>query len=559
MPLYVNRCLTHTSFLGFFAAFSSNVFPSLLEIVYIFFSYSTTNYIGHQAVVPSFWFRLFRPGFLITGMLYDVGMLGYCIHTEDITAVLLSIRIASSLYQVFDMRWLIKNWIPFFVQKEKRRLIFLKVFVLSSVWFLLLGSVSWNGSWQDRNTIFASVVYMSGFILYFGCGAWYLIRGGVDCLIQYRLHFVRNAFGLLAFFGMILGIVGLSIGDGGGNNLVETLDYHSAYMMIYSGMLFPVVISQHYFVVVFEELSWKYPNPMPNPTSSSSSPPSKDFPNESMASAAIDGLISTNDTLVYDVDIHHSLNVVTTTTTATTTTTPGNNILNDTIVAVLPENHSIKTEESRHFLSVSVKVACDMDVSPSSSIELTTTKNMSKKDDIIDVIIKSCSERERIVVVEDEKDDVNLEAAFGLVSQSGNISFGDIPTVLSRSDTTPMTIRENSRLVPYQSNRRFALAFDGINRPGSALRSNILTQQIMRVKLKRHEIICIEMDKLFCAVYQILIWEVVVWLAQIFLGLYLQSVNTPIPSGQNSYYCQTPLENVVNSAQYTHDFVFARR
>ena len=81
----------------------------------------------------------------------------------------------------------------------------------------------------------------------------------------------------------------------------------------------------------------------------------------------------------------------------------------------------------------------------------------------------------------------------------------------------------------------------------------------MMVKLKRHELACREFDKLYCVLYQLMIWEVVMWLAQIFLALYLQSVNTPTLPGQGGYYCKTPIENTVNSAQFTHDFVFARR
>ena len=49
------------------------------------------------------------------------------------------------------------------------------------------------------------------------------------------------------------------------------------------------------------------------------------------------------------------------------------------------------------------------------------------------------------------------------------------------------------------------------------------------------------------------------WLAQIFLGLYLQSVNTPTPPGAEGYYCPTPLIHAINSAQYANDLYFARK
>ena len=41
---------------------------------------------------------------------------------------------------------------------------------------------------------------------------------------------------------MIMGIVGLIIGDGGGNNLVKTLNYHSAFVLIYSYVEFTIVV-----------------------------------------------------------------------------------------------------------------------------------------------------------------------------------------------------------------------------------------------------------------------------------------------------------------------------
>ena len=151
MPLRLNHCLPHTSYLGFFAAFSSNIFPSLLEIVYLIYSYHATTYVDQQTVIPSFWFRWWRPCFLLAGMLYDVGMLVYCIYTQDITAILLVVRILVVLYQLSDQYWLIKHWIPFFIKKEKRRFMFLRMFLVDCFYYLAIGSTSWTSSWQDRN------------------------------------------------------------------------------------------------------------------------------------------------------------------------------------------------------------------------------------------------------------------------------------------------------------------------------------------------------------------------------------------------------------------------
>ena len=161
----------------------------------------------------------------------------------------------------------------------------------------------------------------------------------------------------------------------------------------------------------------------------------------------------------------------------------------------------------------------------------------------------------------DGNEEGDLEAAHGLVSQSVSVSFCDAPSVINPLVSTPVPdLAGGSVVVSYQVDRRNALAFDGIFRRSSNLRSNILTHQIMMVKLSRHELVCREIDKLFCVAYQMMLWETVMWLAQIFLTLYLQSVNTPtLPDAQDGYYCQTPLENTINSVQFVNDLVFARR
>ena len=492
-PLSLLRCLPHTSYLGLFAAFSSNVIPYLAEIMYLFYFYNATTYIDQQTVVPSFWFRWWRPGFLIAGILYDVGMLAYSIYMEDIFAVLLVVRIATGLYQLSDQLWLVKRWVPFFVQKEKRRFIFFRMFLSGCICTLVICSASWTvGSWQERNDMFENVHYIMVFVIIVGCGLCYLIQGGVDFLVKYHFHWIRNVFVVLAFAGMILGIVGLIIGDGGGNNLVETLNYHSAFILIYFGLHCPTAVIVHHFMVVFEELSWKYPNPIIPPSTLSC----KEATNGILSAAA-------SKKVVCDVDIlSSSIEGLRTRQTA---------------IVVPPANHN--------------KVAVG-DIEPSND--------------------------EEKMVDKDGKEEGDLETAHDLVSQSATVSVGDAPPSVISPPVTAST-RAGSILVSHQAQRRLALAFDGITRRSSVLRSNILIHQIMVVKLKRHELVCREMDKVYCIVYQLFVWEAVIWLAQTFLTLYLQSVNAPALPGHKGYYCETPLENSINSAQFVNDLVFARR
>ena len=498
-PLRLLRCLPHTSWIGFFAAFSSNALPCFGEIVYLFYTYDAKTYIDQKTTVPSFWFRWWRPGFLIAGILYDVGMLSFSIFKEDLSAILLAVRIAVGFYQLSDQVWMIKHWVPFFVQKEKRKFLFLRVYLIGCIWFLVVGSTSWTGSWQERNDIFASVYYISIFLICLGGCLWYLIQGGVDFFVKYRFHCGRNIFCSYALYGMILGIVGLINGDGGGNNLVETSNYHSAFVLIYFVFECTIVVIIHFFLVVFEELSWKYPNPIILPST-----------------------LSCNETTTF--------------------------------------------EATNGMLSASNKVACDLDVPPS-PIEGVRTGNtvvvvaplVNHAEGAINDM-GSLNDDERMVE-EDGKVEGDLEAVYGLAPQSASASVGDAPpSAISPSVTAPVLDRAVSNDVPYQiAHQRLALAFDGITRSSSELSNSILTHQIMMVKLKRHELVCREMDKIFCIMYQIFVWEVVVWLAQIFVTLYLQSVNTPTLPGHDGYYCQTPLENTFNSAQFVNDFVFARR
>ena len=503
-PLSLLRCLPHTSYLGFFAAFCSNVFPCFGEIIYLYYAYNTTTYIDQQTVVPSFWFRWWRPGFLIAGILYDVGMLAYSIYMEDIFTVLLAVRITIGLYQVSDQIWMIKRWVPFFVEKEKRRFLFVRVYLIGCVWFLMVGCTTWTNSWQNENDIFANVYYISLIAIYFSCGLWYLIRGGIDCFVKYRFHCGRNLFGLLAFSGMILGIVGLIIGDGGGNNLVETLNYHSAFVMIYFVLECAVVVIVHRFMVVYEELSWKCPSPINEPPSNE--PPSTHgFSDKSTTFEAISGIISNSNKVLCDVDVPSS-----SIEGARTGSIPQVTVV---AAATLPTNHNDITMD---------------DTKPSND--------------------------EGRMVVEDGKQEGDLEAAHGLVSQPASASVGDEPSVTSPRVHT----RTGSIDVSYQAQRRFALAFDGITRRSSLLRSSILTHHIMMVKVKRHELVCREVDKFFTVLYQMVLWETIIWLTQIFLTLYLQSVNIPTLPGQKGYYCHTPLENTANSAQFVNDLVFAR-
>ena len=610
--------------------------------MYLFYSYDATTYIDHQTVVPSFWFRWFRPGFLITSILFDVGMLAYCIYTEDMFAVLLAVRITMGLYELSDQLWLIKHWVPFFVLKEKRRFIFVRLVIIGCIWCLVL-AIGSTSSWQERNDIFANTFYILLFITIVCIGLWYLIEGGVDYFVKHRFHCARNLFGLWAISGMILGIVGLIIGDGGENELVETLNYHSAFIVIYAGIEGTVVVVIQRFVVMFEELSWQYPNPIIPPSTLG-------FSNEPTAVEATNGILSASNRVACDVDVPlssiegartgsipedtdgvvtspfnhnkvaigdtggrlreedgkedgdleaaHGLvsrsasasvgdapSVISASVTAPLTRTSYHaqrrfalafdGITRRRFVAMFeelswkypnpirpPSNEATTFEATNGLLSTSNRVACDVDV-PISSIE---GAGMGSIPEDTDAVVTSPFHHSKVAIgdtggrlgEEDGKEEGYLEAAHGLVSQSASASVGDALSVISPTITAPLT-RAGSIDVPYHAHRRFALAFDGITRRSSVFRGNILTHHIMMVKLKRHELICRELDKIMCVLFQLLMWEVVVWLAQIFLALYLRSVNTPAPPGQTGYYCLTPLENAVNSAQFVNDFVFARR
>ena len=390
-------------------------------------------------------------------------------------------------------------------------MIFLRLYIIGCIWtFVLSFSTSWTHSWENRNNAFGNIYYINVFVICFGCGLPYLLRGGVDCFITYRFHWNRNIFFFFGGSGMIMGVIGLIIGDGGEDSLVKTLNYHSAFVPIYSFVEIMIGVMTHYFIVVYEELTWKYPNPVPNPTSSSS--PSTVFPNESMASETF-LQASANNKVACEIDLRQS----------SLEFSPLQTIPEDIIAGALPENHINDDQQE-------------------------TDQN---------------NDREKFFV-EDGKEDGDLETAAsrGFVSQSATVSFCDAPPAITNAtDNAPILNQTDSTIVPYQSHqRRFALAFDGITRRSSIFRKNILTHQIMMVKLKRHELVCREMDKLYVLVFQIYIWETLMWLTQLFLELYLQSVNTPtLPATQDGYYCQTPSNNAVNSAQFVNDFVFARR
>ena len=601
MPLYLQRCLPHTSYVGFFTAFSLNVLPCFGEILYLIYSYHAKTYIDRQAVVPSFWFRWWRPGFLITGILYDVGMLAYCIYIGDVFAVLMAVRITTGLYQLSDQLWMIKNWIPFFVQKEKRRLMFLRVYLLDSVWYLAIVSTSWSGSWQERNVIFANVYYIGIFVICFGCGLWYLIQGGADHLVKNRFHYNRNMFALFAIFDMLLGIVGLIIGDGGGNNLVDTLKYHSAFVLIYFGIECTIAMIVHHFIVVYEELAWQYPNPMPEVTMSS---PSMLVSTKTMTLETTNGILSGSNKVACDINASPSF-IEFATMGSIPIMTPPENPIKDVIDDTLPsyegggvvedDGKEVGDLEVARSANVSNKGDCDVDV-PSFSFSNDTVVVAPSPENHTEGVLRNTELTNEVekCVEEDGNEEGDLEEARDIVSQSvydallvtrppvstpvlsrANSSApirsrptssapirsrptSSIPVRSRANSSAPIRSRANSIVVHVQL--RVALAFDGITRRASNLHRNILTHEIMVVMLKRHEFVCIEIDKLFCVVYQLLLWEVVMWLAQTFLALYLQSVNTPtLPATQDGYYCQTPLDNAINSAQFVNDLVFARR
>ena len=448
--------------------------------------------------------------------------------------------------------WLIKNWVPYFVKKGKRRFIFPRAYLTACVWFLLVGSPSWSSSWQARNDVFAALYHINLFVVCVYCGAVYYFQGGLDSLVKHRYHWARNMFVFHSIFGVILSIVGLAIGDGGENNLKDTLYFHSAFALIYCFVQVQIVVILHYFIVIFEELSWKYPQ----------TPGSEDPFNVSRSSVnsavnltsnnreAGHRFLSSSSKLSVDLEVPLSLIEMAT----------RGNVSKETIAGAPSEKETVKTEATNNFPYASNKVACNDVEGRHSSIEVVTTGCLQNEtvgaslpENHINSVIKEEKEQE------DGKEQGDLEiAARGLVSQSANIDIYDTPSLIN----PPLTARgqPDSTVVPSHTHRRNALAFDSTT--SATVRDNISLHEIMLVKLKRHEIVARETDKVFCVVHQMCFWQAIVWLAQIFLGLYLQSVNTPTIPGHNyylGYYCQSPLESTANSAQFINDFLFSRR
>ena len=518
MPLYLQRCLSHTSWTGFFIAFATNTLPYLVEMLYLFHSFNGKTYIDQQKVFPSFWFRRWRPAFLIGSILYDVGILIYCLYTEDIFAILEIVRLLVEFYLWKDQAWLIKHWIPFFVQKEKEKLIFQRVICIACCYILVLCSTS---SWQERNDIFFSVFYVVMSCIAIFCTIWHLFQGGVDNLHKYRYHWARNILFLAFVFGSILGTVGLIIGDGEGNNLQDTLKFHSVYCITYAAFECMISLLVHRFIVAFEELSWKHSNPIV--------PLSTLHRDEAMTTEAGNDLVHNSNMVACDNrDVPPSSMEVMT-------------MENGMIVGTSHENHLEDTIDDI--------VACDDRDVPPSSIEVVAMENgmivgtshENHLEDTIDDIIPY----NQIVRFpeEDGNDDRDLDAEQMSESSAGIILLGD-------------NTRVDSSL---SGSRRNALAFDGIIQTSTKLRGNILKHEIMMVKLRRHELVKIEFNKLFCILYQLMLWETLLWIAQMFLVLYLQSMNVPTFPQQNGYYCLSPLENTINSVQFVNDVVFARR
>ena len=460
--------------------------------------------------------------------------------------------------------WLIKHWIPFFIQKQKRRLIFLRVYLLDSLWYLAIISSSSPFSSKERIGIFSSTYYICILIIIVGCGVWYLVQGGYDHLVKYRFHYNRNIFALFAICGGIMSIVGLIIGDGGGNNLVDTLDYHSAFVMTYVGIELTIAMIVHHFIVVYEELAWDHPNPLLEDMISS---PSMLISSKSNVEAT-NGNASTSNKVACD-NMYATSNFIEFANNMGNVAVPppiNKNKMTDTVddiklsndkrgVASMTKEDGKEVEDleaAQWSATIGDEKTCDDHHLHALSIPYVAAAALSENH-----VEYTLNITERTNDVEMLMADV--KAAHGLVSSSTTVPFADAPPSMIHPPTrTPVRSRAGSIVIFYQ--RRVALAFDGITRRGSILRRNILTHEIMMVKLKRHELVCIEIDKLFCVVYQLLLWETLMWLAQIFLGLYLRSVNTPtLPATQDGYYCQTPLENTINSAQFVNDLVFARR
>ena len=417
-------------------------------------------------------------------------------------AVLSAVRIVIGLYQLNDQLWLVKHWLPFFVQQQKQRFLFVRLHLIVCIFLLVLAIISSStSSWQDTNDIFTDVYYIGLFVVFVVVALWYVFQGGVDCYIKYRYHCAQNIFLYSSVLNLILGIVGLIIGDGGGNALQNTLNYHSIFVTIYFAFLFTTAMIVHRFVVVYEELTWKHPNPILATTFHRNAPTTTE---------AANGLVPAGSNIVAcNMDVSRSSNDV----------APMKRVPHDGVVVAPSENYI------------------------GSAVDDTNSSN------------------EVMRFVEVEEDGKETEEIYrGLVSQSAIVPVCDAPSSGSSSVAVTVPTRAGSINVSYLAHRRRnALTFDGILRTSTKLRSKVITHQIIMVKLKRHELVRREIDKLFCILYQMVLWETVMWVAQTFVQLYLQSINTPTLSGQDGYDCLSPLENTINSAQFAGDLVFARR
>ena len=463
-----------------------------------------------------------------------------------------------------------------------------RLYMIGCVWFFVSGATSWTSSWQEKNDIFAGAYYIILFFVYVGTGLWYLKKGGFDSLVMHRYHWLRNFFQFAAIEGLLLSIVGFIIGDGGGNNLVDTLHFHSAYLLIIFGIECMVAVVLHRFLVIYEELLWEQsttrfipfddattteaPNGLATTTTTTTTitvpfsevpTSSLDFPTtKKMSKGAVVGT-STENLLELSKEVDKSI-AGGGTEGGNLEVSPGlilqsiktNVRFGDSLTNSFDTAPLTRAGSPVHFQFDINKVACDDTDVPISALDFATTTKISKGtvlltsgENLFEGVTPS-NEVDRSLAG-DEREDGDLEAAYCFVSQSNETNREPLISSLSLiSSTAPLTRTLSS--FP----RHLAIPFDGITRRSYLIRSN--TEQIMLVKLKRHELINIECEKVFCIMYQLMFWQSVIHLAQIFLGLYLQSVNTPTIPGQDGFFCQTPIENAMNSAQFVSDLFYSR-
>ena len=255
MALHVQQCMPRSSYLGLFIAYICNAGPALVEVIRVFRYYNAT-FVDKQDKFASFWFRVFRLGYLGVAVMYSIARLVYECYIQNVFAVMVAVRLLCGLCLLCDQYWFVKNWVPFVVHAGKRRLIWYRLAFGPLIYYVVLASSTFT-SWQTRQNIFSTVFAFC--LLAISVGNCSYLYHGSDCLIKHRYHFVRNVFMTTAICLVVLGTVGLIVGDGGGDDIWANLGgngYHSFFVLMYGLGFLPFAIALQYCLIVPEELTW---------------------------------------------------------------------------------------------------------------------------------------------------------------------------------------------------------------------------------------------------------------------------------------------------------------